>query len=592
MFRNVNNSGITLLFWSLLFAVAGCSRGERGVDLTVERVMDSLVTRMYAQLDTGRLDDLDERALMELIAPHEHKALGENYWQFEVNVPVVVSVMRDTAQSVVPFWLAERGFQKTTHRIRNELYTYEVWQKEFPAGAVALGINGFDKHRPVYFVSVAPSQASEEVQITPVFPKEQAIAVLDTGAFTYHDWDELVLTEVPADLRGQQLLQTIRGRAREAHLLGAFRKTAFPSSIKPDQVTLTLPAHPDRGMVVQWRCAPSVRHGWLKYWLPGQQDTVRIEVDRTLQEDRLLRNDRYVSRFRVELDNLLPGTTYQYRVGHDDVATETANFTTAGTDDRFAFIWYGDIHNDPKWGELARRSAVNHPESAFCLSVGDLVNTGLHRDDWDALLGYSGGIFREKPLMAVPGNHDSQDGLGAGMYREMLSYPDNGPDGQPSGLTYTFRYEQALFLMIDVVSFPVAQQTDWIAAQLADTDALWKFVVFHFPPYTLEEPYPDIVAEWVPLFDQYQVDMVLNGHFHYYLRTKPMLGGRPVDRGTTYVMSVGTRGKNEDSAPEPYAEQVFKAGYLYQYVQLDGRKLSFECRDATGNIRDRFEIRK
>ncbi|PPL00029.1 purple acid phosphatase family protein [Parapedobacter indicus] len=582
------------LSWSVIL-MTGCTREHRQQDVTVQRVMDSLVTRIYAQWDARLINVLDENLVLKFVDPEERTALAENYWRFRVDVPVVVSLMRDSAQASVPFWLVERGFEKTGYTVRNELYTYEVWQKSFPAGEIGLGINGFDKHRPVYFVGVAPQHSGKKVNITPIIPQKQAITVLDTGAFTYHDWDELVLTEVPQTLSGQLLLPTIRGRAREAHLIGAFRRTEFPSTAIPDQVILTLPDDAKHGMTVQWRCTPDVQHGWIKYWQPGAEDTVRVDVDGTLLEDRMLRNDRYVSRFRVQLDSLQPGTVYQYRVGHGAVTGETATFTTPDAVDTFAFTWFGDIHNDPMWGKLAQDADVAHPQTDFYLSVGDLVNTGLHRDDWDALFAYSGGIFREKPLMAVPGNHDSQDGLGAGMFRELLSYPENGPDGLPTGFTYAFRYKHALFLMIDVVSFSVSQQAAWIESQLSKTDATWKFVVFHFPPYTLEEPYPDIVKSWVPLFDKYGVDMVMNGHFHYYLRTRPMKGSQPVEpegNGTKYVMSVSTRGKNDDSPAEPYGEKVFKKGYLYQHVQLDGRRLSFICKDAEGTVLDRFELTK
>jgi len=580
--------------WGILL-VAGCAPEQRLEELTVKRVMDSLVTRIYAQWDTRLINGLDENLVLKFVSPEEQTALAENYWRFGVDVPVVVSLMRDSAQASVPFWLVASGFEKTACTVRNELYTYEVWQKSFPAGEVGLGINGFDKHRPVYFVSVAPQHPGEKVNITPILPEKQAITVLDTGAFVYHDWDELVLTDVPRPLRGQQLLPTIRGRAREAHVIGAFRRTAFPSAGIPDQVVLTLPENTARGMVVQWRCAPDVKRGWIKYWKSGTDDTVRVDVAGTLLEDRLLRNDRYVSRFRVQLDSLQPGAAYEYRIGQGDVAGETGVFAMPDATDTFAFTWFGDIHNDPAWGKLAQRAAADHPQTNFYLAVGDLVNTGLHRDDWDALFAYSGGIFREKPLMAVPGNHDSQDGLGAGMFHDLLSYPANGPDGQPPGFTYAFRYKHALFLMLDVVSFSAQQQAAWIESQLSDTDAVWKFVVFHFPPYTLEEPYPDIVKNWVPLFDKYGVDLVMNGHFHYYLRTQPMKDSQPVkaeEGGTRYVMSVSTRGKNADSVSEPYAANVLKEGYLYQYVQLDGRRLTFTCVDAEGKIRDRFELAK
>ena len=32
---------------------------------------------------------------------------------------------------------------------------------------------------------------------------------------------------------------------------------------------------------------------------------------------------------------------------------------------------------------------------------------------------------------------------------------------------------------------------------------------------------------WTPLFDQYQVDLVINGHNHIYERTDPIRAGAP-----------------------------------------------------------------
>lgn len=584
-----------LLAVSVTLSISGCTPVQDTHRDSVAGVMGDVVTRLYDQLTPAELDTISNAFVLSFISPQEKKILATTYWKFEVNVPAVVSVMRDSAQREVPFWLADQGFEKTGLTVCNELYTYEVWQKEFAAGEVGLGINGFDKHRPVYFVSVAPVDPNDTLEIRTLFPKEQMISVLDTGAFTYLDWDGLVLTAVPDGLRGQKLLPTIRGRAREAHVVGGFRYTDFPSGIVPDQITMTLPEDPARGAVVQWRCDRTVSHSWIKYWPANATDTTSMEAERQLLEDRQLRNDRYTSRFTAALDGLEPGTTYHYVVGHDDAVSDTLRFRTADADNQFAFTWFGDVHNDAKWGALLQRASQRYPNTAFYIVAGDLVNTGLHGDDWDAFFGYSNGVFGQTPLMAVPGNHDSQDGLGASRYQSLLAYPKNGPTGLPSGLTYAFQYENALFLMIDVVSFPVAEQKDWIARQLEASDAAWKFVVFHFPPYTSEEPYPDIVSNWVPLFDKYRVDMVMNGHFHYYLRTNPLKGGESqpeMTEGTTYVMSVGTKGKNESGSIEPYAAKRINEGYLYQHIRIKDRKLDYVCLDSTGNVRDSFSIHK
>ncbi len=582
------------ILWYGLLSLLACAPGTPRVE-TVGEVMDGVMTRLYDQLDADELDTIGQDFILQFVSPAERAALATAYWRFEVNVPSIVSIMRDTAQALEPFWLQERGFHKTEFRVRNALYTYEVWQRRYEAGEVQLGINGFDRHRPVYFVAIAPVDTAARLQVTPRYPTSQHIGVLERGAFTYHDWDGLVLSSVPDALNGAALLTTIRGRAREAHVVGAIRSTDFPSSAQPDQITLTFGADAQREMTIQWRGAPSLKDAWVKYWTKHGTDTAVIPADGTLLEDRLLANDRYVSRYAVRLQGLEPGTAYEYMVGHEDAVSTVSGFTTAGGEKRFAFTWFGDIHNDKQWGDVVQAAEARHPESTFYLQAGDLVNTGLHRDDWDKLFGYAGDVFGSKPFMAVPGNHDSQDGLGASMYRSLLGYPDNGPTGLAPGLTYAFRYENALFLMIDAVSFDTKAQREWIEQRLAASDATWTFAVFHFPPYTAEEPYPDIEREWVPLFDRYGVDVVVNGHFHYYLRTRPMKGGKAMPdgaEGTIYLMSVGTKGKNEDGLVEPHAAKVIKTGYLYQHVRIDGNTLSHTCLDRSGQVLDYFERRK
>ena len=97
------------------------------------------------------------------------------------------------------------------------------------------------------------------------------------------------------------------------------------------------------------------------------------------------------------------------------------------------------------------------------------------------------------------------------------------------------------------------------------------------------------------LFDEYGVDVVMNGHFHYYLRTQPMRAGKPVaagQRGTTYIMSVGTGNKTQTGETEAHAAKRANQGYLYQYVRVDGNKMIHTSFDAGGNVVDSFELRK
>jgi hypothetical protein len=119
--------------------------------------------------------------------------------------------------------------------------------------------------------------------------------------------------------------------------------------------------------------------------------------------------------------------------------------------------------------------------------------------------------------------------------------------------------------------------------------------MFHFPPYNWEEPYFNIQKAWIPIFDKYHVDMVMGGHIHYYMRSKPMKGGKVVSSyndGTTYVISVGIPAHTRQMGDEPYAVTRNTEGHLFQNVKIDGNKLSFVSVNMNNKVIDSFTIQK
>lgn len=592
----IKNHWKKILILLTLTSAISCQPGESPTEeMPLQQVMDTMVTRLYAEVPSAQYDAIDTDFMLNFLSDEEKHVLSTKYQYFDVNVPVVVSLMRDEDQETVPFWLPASGFQKTDLTVKSEHYTYEVWQKSFEAGRVELGINGFDKHRPVYFISVAPQNEQDNLTISNHYP-DYEIITMETGSFTYHDWSGLTLTEVPASLQGQKLFTTVRGRAREAHVVGGFRQTSSPSSTAPDQVMLTWSGDPASTIDIQWRTNTEVENGLVKYWKPGG-DTLTANAEKFVMEDRMLYNDRYIHHFTAHLTGLESGQEYQYTVGSEQPEnwSEKSTFTTEPANtDKFSFIWFGDTHRSQVWGELLQKAHAHFPEAAFYSIAGDLVSTGLYRDEWDQLFARAGSVFSEKPLMPVPGNHDRQDGLGAWMYYAFFSLPENGPAQIDAESTYAFEYGNAFFLMLDCTS-PIEAQSEWIEEQLRNTQATWKFAIFHFPPYNFEEPYPDIQAAWGTLFDKYHVDMVMGGHIHYYMRSKPMHNGQVVnspEKGTVYAISIGTSGRHESIGEEPYAEVRFAEGPFYQHMNIEGKRLTYQTFDQEGKLKDELIIQK
>ncbi|MBZ0099381.1 MAG: fibronectin type III domain-containing protein, partial [Taibaiella sp.] len=254
----------------------GCQTSET-TELPVKTVSDVIsdaVTKIYDEGREALFADYNQEDVLREFNEEEKQILATQYWVFDINQEADIYVCRDEAQQEVPFWLPESGFEKTGYEIKNKFNTYEVWKKTFPAGKVQLGINGFDRHNFVYFTVIKPVSTGKPLVIEPVFPEHQIMNPLHEGSYTYFDWDELVITELPAELEGATLMITNRGRAREAHLTGnAFRETDFPSSDTIDQILLTWSADPKTTMTLGWRTSTNVKTSTLQYWEAETKDT-------------------------------------------------------------------------------------------------------------------------------------------------------------------------------------------------------------------------------------------------------------------------------------------------------------------------------
>ncbi len=72
---------------------------------TVKDVIDSKISYLYKTMDAAQLMSMDYDKVFSLFSEDEKEVLATRHWMFDVNVPVVVSVMRSNEQNIVPFWL-------------------------------------------------------------------------------------------------------------------------------------------------------------------------------------------------------------------------------------------------------------------------------------------------------------------------------------------------------------------------------------------------------------------------------------------------------------------------------------------------------
>ena len=125
----------------------------------------------------------------------------------------------------------------------------------------------------------------------------------------------------------------------------------------------------------------------------------------------------------------------------------------------------------------------------------------------------------------------------------------------------------------------------------------WKFAVFHHPAYQDfddSKTVDDAIREhWVPILEQYQVDMVFVGHQHVYMRTHPIFRGEVANDSNGIVYVMGNSGSKEYALGQgfPYIA-CEETGSNYQLIAIEGDVLTLTSRKADGELIETYAIYK
>lgn len=153
-------------------------------------------------------------------------------------------------------------------------------------------------------------------------------------------------------------------------------------------------------------------------------------------------------------------------------------------------------------------------------------------------------------LLPVLGNHDVKDGHGDAQVARL---------GMP-GRWYATRVGPVLVVSLDSTRVEDEAQTAWLEATLAGATSNFVIVSMHHPAYSAGHhgSTGKVQRHWVPLFEEYGVDLALAGHDHDYQRS------RPID-GIVYVVSGGAA----KLRPTGTAEFTAYSASVLHFVALD-----------------------
>jgi len=138
-------------------------------------------------------------------------------------------------------------------------------------------------------------------------------------------------------------------------------------------------------------------------------------------------------------------------------------------------------------------------------------------------------------------------------------------------------------------------QYDWLAQRLAAASSdptVNHIVVFqHAPVYTSFDDHPAVQAgpDLAELYDQYHVQLVMNGHNHTYERTVPIQAGQQAADGTVYITTSGGGVEMYEPAGDWFTAA---SSDQHHYVRVDVTKsaLTGKVVAEDGSVLDQFTI--
>jgi 3',5'-cyclic AMP phosphodiesterase CpdA len=272
---------------------------------------------------------------------------------------------------------------------------------------------------------------------------------------------------------------------------------------------------------------------------------------------------------KVTATKLTASTSYKYRVGYDTVWSACYTFQTRNPSTSFSFIAVGDPqigattspepaaqdsnvigYDSAGWRNTITIARQMVPNAPFLLSAGDQIDNTSSQPGADSQYDcYFDTLLLSLPVATIDGNHDYGLGQYFGYHYNLANQStvdgatEYGNDGD-----YWFTYGNALIMVLNSNTLSAATHAVFIGQAIAaNPNAKWKIVSFHHSLYSdaNHTADADIIfrrAAYPPVFDQYNIDVVLSGHDHSYTRSYQMLGGMPVSRPGDSVMAVNPEG--------------------------------------------------
>lgn len=375
----------------------------------------------------------------------------------------------------------------------------------------------------------------------------------------------------------------------------------------PDRIVATPGQDASRGFAVNWRTNDQVKAPLLEITVATDSPDVgqaRRVVARTRAWES---NNGLAHAHSAQVDGLDPDTLYMFRVQGQGSWSAWRQLRTAARGDKpLSFLYFGDTQNK-NLSHVSRvtREAMRHAGGAtLAIFAGDLVSEAIDDNEWGEWFEAVGDLPQVMMMAPIAGNHEywkefedtpqERRVLGA-HWPASFALPDNGAQGQHvRQTTYWFDAQGVRFVVLDGTSAldlgSAEEQARWLDSVLTNNRRRWSVVLVHQPVYSPRgrSASAKLHAALVPVIEKHRVDLVLQGHDHTYGRRSGDRAGQTLPQ---YIVSVtGPKQYRLSDVAKRTMSPTAEDTQLFQTIRVDGQRLRYQARTATGRLYDDFEI--
>ena len=416
-------------------------------------------------------------------------------------------------------------------------------------------------------------------------------------------------------------LNSLNISAQHNHQHNGLQHWEIPSK-NPDRIILTFLGDPATSRAVTWRTDSTIKNGFSQIAEATvnsnfTENTVRYKAITEPFDLGLYKgnNSLKVNYHSVVFQQLKPNKIYAYRVGDGtNYWSEWIQFKTAKKE--YAptkFVYFGDAQNDvlSHWSRVIRMAYQTAPDASFVIHAGDLINSAHSDYEWAQWYKAGGFIHSQWTAIPVVGNHEFRSLIKGDerklsiQWKPQFTLPvEKELDNKLQETVYTVDYQDIRIIVLNSNGI-FEKQTKYIEQQLKTSSAKWNIVTCHHSVFSpaVGRDFKYARKKWKPLFDKYNVDLVLNGHDHTYARghvPKISTTKETENLGTIYVTSVS--GPKQYDLDKKHIETYSKEGYqldksaeqtqFFQVITVDEDKLIYVAYTALGEEYDRAVITK